>query len=192
LEIYFNEEIENKIKNEYERLLNNQRKIIIGIAPGASYATKRWTLEGFQDVIDYFTEQHDAKVILFGNEFDKRLIASLNIANKKSVINSAGKYSISETGVLLDFCQVVLTNDSGLLHLASALKKPVVAIFGSTTKELGFFPSTTKNIVVQNNNLKCRPCSHVGRNKCPKDHFKCMKDITADEVIKAVEKITLK
>jgi len=91
----------------------------------------------------------------------------------------------------MDQCNVVLTNDSGLLHLASALKKSVVAIFGSTTEELGFFPSTTKNIVIQNTNLKCRPCSHVGRNKCPKDHFKCMEEITSNEVIKAVEKLIL-
>ncbi len=189
LEIYYNEETEKKIKTNYNKFFNNQDDIFIGIAPGASYATKRWTIDGFQDVINYFIEHHNAKIILFGNGFDRELIGSFNITNRQNILTCAGKHSISETGVLMDLCHVILTNDSGLLHLASALKKPVVAIFGNTTEELGFFPSTTKNIIIQNNNLKCRPCSHVGRNKCPKDHFKCMKDITSNEVIKAVEKM---
>ncbi|MBC8183955.1 lipopolysaccharide heptosyltransferase II [candidate division KSB1 bacterium] len=189
LEIYFNKQTEKKIKTTYEHFINNQDDIFIGIAPGASFATKRWTIEGFQNVITYFIEQQNVKIILFGNKLDRELIESLHITKNQNILNSAGNLSISETGVLMDRCHVVLTNDSGLLHLASALKKPVVAIFGSTTEELGFFPSTTKNIVIQNSNLKCRPCSHVGRNKCLKDHFKCMKDITSNEVIKAVEKL---
>jgi lipopolysaccharide heptosyltransferase II len=191
LEIHFNNQIEQKIKNYYKDFLNNKNDLIIGIAPGASFATKRWTLDGFQDVINYFIEHHKTKIILFGNKFDRELIHSAQISNEHNILNSAGKHSISETGVLMDHCDVVLTNDSGLLHLTTALKKPVVAIFGSTTEELGFFPSTTNNIVVQNSDLKCRPCSHVGRNKCPKDHFKCMKEITSKEVIKAIEKLIL-
>jgi ADP-heptose:LPS heptosyltransferase len=78
------------------------------------------------------------------------------------------------------------------MHLAEALKKKVVAIFGSTSEELGFFPYTTQYTVVQNENLKCRPCSHIGRKKCPKGHFKCMKEISADDAIKAIEELLRK
>jgi lipopolysaccharide heptosyltransferase II len=191
LEIHFNNQIEQKIQNYYKDFLNYENDLIIGIAPGASFATKRWTLDGFQEVVYYFIEHHKTKIILFGNKIDRELIHSAQISNEQKILNSAGKHSISETGVLMNHCDVVLTNDSGLLHLATALKKPVVAIFGSTTEELGFFPSITNNIVVQNSDLKCRPCSHVGRNKCPKDHFKCLKEITSKEVIKAIEKLIL-
>ncbi len=98
-----------------------------------------------------------------------------------------GELSLLETATLMSHCDLVLTNDSGLTHLASALKKKVVAIFGSTTEHLGFFPYLTEHIVVQNNKLSCRPCTHIGRDKCPKGHFKCMKEITAEQVINAIE-----
>ncbi|UCE05580.1 MAG: glycosyltransferase family 9 protein, partial [bacterium] len=97
--------------------------------------------------------------------------------------------SLLESATLMNHCDLVLTNDSGLMHLATALKKKVVAIFGSTTEELGFFPYTTEHIVIQNNNLNCRPCSHVGRKKCPKGHFKCMKEIEVGQVVGAVEEL---
>jgi heptosyltransferase-2 len=80
-------------------------------------------------------------------------------------------------------CSLIITNDSGLMHLASALKIPIVAIFGSTIKSFGFSPFGVKNIIVENNSLNCRPCSHIGRNNCPKKHFKCMKDVTPQLVL---------
>jgi len=192
LDIYFDEKTKQTIKEKYADFLTKSKSIVLGVVPGASFASKRWTPEGFQTVINYFIEQHQAKVILFGNASDRELIKSLNIKNSQAVLNTAGELSILETGAVMDYCDVVITNDSGLMHLASALEKKVVAIFGSTTEELGFFPSTTEHIVIENKNLKCRPCSHVGRDKCPKKHFKCMKEITSAEVINAVEQLLFK
>ncbi len=191
LDIYFDEKTKQSIKEKYTDILTKSKSLVLGVVPGASFATKRWTAEGFQTVINYFVRQHQAKVILFGNASDRELIKSLDIKNSQAVLNTAGKLSILETGAVMDYCDLIITNDSGLMHLASALKKKVVAIFGSTTEELGFFPSTTEHIVIENKNLKCRPCSHVGRHKCPKKHFKCMKEITSHEVINAVEKLIL-
>ncbi len=188
-DIYFDEAIDRKITNQYQFFLHQNDKKIIGIAPGASFATKRWTIEGFQAVIDYFCHQAKNKIILFGDAIDKVLIESLNIKNNPNILDVAGALSILESAKLMDHCRLILANDSGLLHVASALKKPVVAIFGSTTEELGFFPLTTQHIVVQNYNVKCRPCSHIGKRTCPKGHFKCMKEITPPQVIAAVEKM---
>jgi heptosyltransferase-2 len=70
------------------------------------------------------------------------------------------------------------------MHLACATKTPVVAIFGSTVKEFGFSPYKNKNIIIENESLKCRPCSQIGKEKCPKKHFKCMIDLTPDIVEK--------
>jgi len=129
------------------------------------------------------------RIILFGSRPDREIVKSFSIEKPQFVLNTTGELSLLETAALMNHCDLVLTNDSGLLHLTSALKKKVVAIFGSTTEQLGFFPYVTEHIVVQNNSLKCRPCSHIGRKKCPRRHFKCMKEITADHVISAINEI---
>lgn len=64
------------------------------------------------------------------------------------------------------------------MHLALAVNVPVIAIFGSTVKEFGFMPYKGKSLVLENNSLSCRPCSHFGLGECPQKHFKCMLDIT--------------
>jgi lipopolysaccharide heptosyltransferase II len=189
LEFYVDADVKNQVKQKYGNFWHETNQSIIGIAPGAHHPTKRWTSEGFSAVINYLVDKGNYKIILFGNLDDRKIVASLAIHSSQNVLNTAGELSLCETGALMDFCDLVVTNDSGLVHLASALKKKVVAIFGSTTEELGFFPYLTEHIIVQNNSLKCRPCSHIGRKKCPKKHFKCMKDIPAGQVIDAIENI---
>jgi heptosyltransferase-2 len=87
-------------------------------------------------------------------------------------------------------CYKFVANDSGLLHLAAARKRDVVAIFGPTVQEFGFHPYGTENKVVERLNLYCRPCSHIGGEACPEGHFRCMKEITVAEVLKAVRSFT--
>jgi heptosyltransferase-2 len=92
-----------------------------------------------------------------------------------------------ETAAALDYCNVVVSNDSALMHIAAARKRSIVAIFGSTVKEFGFFPYRTRHIVVERTDVRCRPCSHIGLDHCPKKHFRCMKEITAPDVMNALE-----
>jgi heptosyltransferase-2 len=77
----------------------------------------------------------------------------------------------------------MISNDSGLMHLGAALNIPLVAIFGSTVEELGFFPNSPKAVVVENHGLYCRPCSHIGRSDCPEKHFRCMREISIDKIM---------
>ena len=190
LDIFINEETETRVVEKYSDFLNYSPGLTIGIAPGAKHATKQWTVEGFSSVINNFVRNKNARIVLFGSDAEQEIVQSLSIDKSPLVLNVCGKLSLLETAALMNHCDLVLTNDSGLTHLAEALKKKVVAIFGSTTEELGFFPYTTQYTVVQNENLKCRPCSHIGRKKCPKGHFKCMKEISADDdVIKAIEEL---
>ena len=83
----------------------------------------------------------------------------------------AGSLTLLETATALDHCGVVVTNDSGLMHVASGRGRPIVAIFGSTVKEFGFFPYGTRNVVVERGGLACRPCSHIGLITAPKGIF---------------------
>ncbi len=187
LDIFFDEKVERRSFDKCSNFLNDLSGLIIGIAPGAKHATKRWTAEGFSTVINFFVSNKNARIILFGGDADREIVKSFSIQKHQLVLNTIGELSLLEAAALMNYCDLVLTNDSGLMHIAAALKKKVVAIFGSTTEELGFFPYLNEQTILQNNNLKCRPCSHIGRKKCPKGHFKCMKEITADHVISAME-----
>ncbi len=189
LDIFFNEETEIRVFERHSNFLNNSPGLTIGIAPGAKHATKRWTAEGFSKVINFFINNRNARIILFGSKADQEILQSLSIERTQFVLNATGELSLLETAALMNHCNLVLTNDSGLMHLASALKKKVVAIFGSTTEHLGFFPYLTEHIVVQNSNLNCRPCTHIGKDKCPRVHFKCMKEIAPEHVICAMEEL---
>ncbi|MDZ7332147.1 MAG: lipopolysaccharide heptosyltransferase II [candidate division KSB1 bacterium] len=189
LEIFVPEQIVTRVEKQYGNFIRGSLGPIIGIASGAKHETKRWTAEGFNAVIRFFIEQQNARVILFGGATDVDFINQLQFSRGDHVLNVAGQLSLLETAALMAHCDLMLTNDSGLMHLATALRKKVVAIFGSTTEQLGFFPYLTEYLVVQNDMLSCRPCSHIGRKRCPKGHFKCMKDISADQVIAAMLKL---
>jgi heptosyltransferase-2 len=86
-------------------------------------------------------------------------------------------------------CQLLVANDSGLMHVAEAVGTPLIAIFGSTTRELGFFPQLAASRVVENRDLACRPCSHLGYRQCPRGHFRCMREILPPEVLAQAEKM---
>ena len=100
-------------------------------------------------------------------------------------INFCGKLTLLESAAMLSYADVVITNDSFLMHAANAVGKKIVAIFGSTVKEFGFFPYGVDNKIMEVANLNCRPCSHIGREYCPKKHFKCMMDTRPDAVYDA-------
>jgi ADP-heptose:LPS heptosyltransferase len=69
---------------------------------------------------------------------------------------------------------LVITHDTGMMHIAAAFKKPIVAIWGNTTPRFGMYPYETHHYNLQVNGLECRPCSRIGFDRCPKGHFSCM------------------
>ena len=87
--------------------------------------------------------------------------------------------------------KLFITNDSGPMHIATAFDVPTLAIFGPTTRELGFFPYGEGHRVVEVKDLACRPCALHGGKKCPLGHFKCMKDIHADEVFRNAKEMLI-
>jgi heptosyltransferase-2 len=93
------------------------------------------------------------------------------------VLDLAGRLPLLASAAALARCDVVLTNDSGLMHVAAALGVPAVALFGSTAPQLGFAPYRSPARVLGVEGLPCRPCTHVGRPACPLGHFRCMRGI---------------
>jgi lipopolysaccharide heptosyltransferase II len=173
------------------KLKLNQFEKVIGICPGSKHFTKRWQKEKFAEVAVRAAQEYHAKVLLFGGKEERsdcEFVAEVvsKRISPQAVSNFAGEFSLLETAAAMEFCDVVVTNDSGLMHLAAAKQRKIVAVFGSTVKEFGFAPYGTEAIVIENTLLECRPCTHIGRKDCPKDHFRCMTDITPEQVLGAV------
>ena len=173
-ELFHDGKIPTKIRNSLEN------KNIIIMAPGAGYFTKRWLPEYFAKLADKLIDKYNAEVYLIGSSADKKVCSEIRKSMNNYVHDLSGNFSILETSAIIDASDALITNDTGMMHVAVSQKKPVLAFFGSTTEELGFFPYGQKYKVLENKDLNCRPCSHVGRDKCPKRHFKCMKEISPE------------
>lgn len=140
------------------------------IHPFASKATKEWP---FFAELGSILSDDGLNVIYIGN-------GEMNVPS--SADNKTGKVSLSALIEFIAQSAIFITTDSGPMHIATALNIPTIAIFGPTTKELGFYP-TFKNIkVIEYACLKCRPCHIHGSSYCYKKHFKCMLDIGVEEV----------
>lgn len=177
----------NKMPNEF-------RNGFYVLVLGGKYKTKRLPVEKSIELCDKINRP----IVLIGgkNEYSDSLKIEnffrkekddddvSDILNKRTTIhNLCGKLSILESAWILKLSNVVYTNDTGFMHIASALQKKVVSIFGSTHPSLGFFPYKTNFYVYQNTNISCRPCTKIGLNRCPAGHFKCMNELKFDHII---------
>lgn len=167
------------------------QRTLIGVCPSAKHNNKMWLKERFAETAAVLTREQGGAVLLFGagESEEHRCQEVKDMIEQQSpgltVLNLAGRLSLLQTAAMMDHCSVVVTNDSGLMHLAAARKRKVVAIFGPTVRELGFFPYGTTSAVIENLSLSCRPCTHIGLPFCPKGHFRCMNEIHATQVVDA-------
>jgi len=162
------------------------RDTVVGINAGSVWATKRWLPEGFAAVADRIIHDLGASVVFVGGDKDSGTMNTILSMMKEKPINWVGQTTLQELVAVIARSQTFLTNDSGPLHIAVASQVPTVAIFGPTTRELGFFPYGPGHQVIERD-LACRPCGLHGADKCPLGHFRCMKEISADEVFQAVK-----
>jgi lipopolysaccharide heptosyltransferase II len=166
---------------------------VVGLCPGSRHATKRWPGERFAELAVRLAREQEAAILIFGGPDDGEIAALIaewvaREVGPERVAPFAGKLTLLETAAAFQYCDVVVTNDSGLMHVASAMNRKVVAIFGSTVREFGFFPVGNEHIVIEQQGLSCRPCSHIGRPSCPEDHFRCMLDTTVQQVCEMVRR----
>ncbi|MEM9390913.1 MAG: lipopolysaccharide heptosyltransferase II [Bacteroidota bacterium] len=158
---------------------------LVAICPGASFTNKRWLADRFAELANKLATK-GKKIVLLGGRQDETLCAEIEATMLTRPLNFTGKLSLLGSATLLSKVELAITNDSGLMHLAQSQGTAVVAIYGPTVKELGYFPMPVKSTVVQAD-VACRPCTHNGLNHCPKKHFNCMKLISTDQVFKASE-----
>lgn len=158
----------------------------IGLCPGAKHFTKRWPKEYFIELAKNL-ELNGYKVVLFGGKDEKDTLKDIAKELKEPINLCNG--TILKTAANMRMCGFIYTNDSGAMHLACSVKVPVIAFFGSTVREFGFFPYEAQNVVLEIKNLPCRPCTHIGRKTCPLTHFKCMRDITPELAFTSLKRL---
>src|SRR5205809_4216588 len=160
---------------------------LAALAPGAAHATKRWPVAHWSALIERLGAAGYRPVIVGGPE-DRGLAQQLVAEGGGAVASAAGEFSLQETGALLARARVVVSGDTGVMHMATGVGTPVVALFGPTVGQFGFFPYRARAAVLERA-LDCRPCSATGTAACPLGHHRCLADITPEEVAAAVERL---
>jgi heptosyltransferase-2 len=158
------------------------RERAIALAPGARHLTKRWPTKYFVALAKHYAANGYA-IRLFGSSLERELCERVALGvGGTGVRNFAGELSLSGTALELAKCAAAVTNDSGLMHLASAVGTPTLAVFGPTVKGFGFAPRAQSARIIENAGLYCRPCTTHGSERCPEGHFRCMLEVSPETV----------
>jgi lipopolysaccharide heptosyltransferase II len=161
------------------RSLAHERPMI-AVAPGAAHATKRWPLGHWQALIRRLVAQ-GFDVSIMGGADDATIGGELSQTAEGRVVSAAGAFGLQGTGALLRRSAALVSGDTGVMHMATGVGTPVVALFGPTVEAFGFFPYTNRARVLELA-LPCRPCSSKGGPSCPLGHHRCMIDILPETV----------
>lgn len=191
LDYYISEKDKVELPTEFQ---NN----FVAIVVGAKHFTKQIPTEKIIEIC----QKTDFPIVLLGDKLDseksKIIISEIEKAEieqasrlfKKSIFDACGKFTINQSASIIQQSKIVITADTGLMHIAAALKKTIISVWGNTVPDFGMFPylPAENSVIIENKNLKCRPCSKIGFDKCPQKHFKCMMEIDVDEFLKIINK----
>ncbi len=170
-------------KTEEQPLQDN-----IVFAIGGAHATKRLPVSKIISICSKIK----SPIVLLGGKDDAIVGEKIVLAiNEDRVINMCGKTTLQESMQLIKNAKKVITHDTGMMHIAASFQKEIVSIWGNTIPEFGMTPfyadGIDRNIIIQIENLSCRPCSKIGFEKCPKGHFKCMMEIDEEKIIDSLK-----
>ncbi|MCC6138944.1 MAG: glycosyltransferase family 9 protein, partial [Bdellovibrionaceae bacterium] len=158
-------------------------KKIIAIAPGSVWPTKRWPVEEFVRVAQKFIDLQEV-VVIVGSKDEKKFGEHI-FSQVPQVMDLCGKTNLVELTEVLAACDLLISNDSGSMHMAATTNTPIVTVFGPTVLDFGYQPWSNDFEVVETKGLKCRPCTSHGGAVCPIGTHECMKMIRSDRVITA-------
>lgn len=162
---------------------------LVALAPGSVWATKRWPAERYSALGRLLTDR-GFSLVLLGSADDAALCAEVvSAVGSRRATSAAGKFSLLGAAELIRRCAMLVSNDSAPMHIAVAMRVPVIAIFGPTVPAFGFAPRGPRDSVIGQEGLACRPCSIHGGPRCPIDTFECMLSITAAQVLARAEPI---
>jgi ADP-heptose:LPS heptosyltransferase len=164
-----------------QTLLPSFRKGYVGLSIGAQHETKKLPLESLVRIC----QRLDYPVIILGGPEDRSLGDSLVAALPgKEILNGCGSYTIHQSASLVRQARLLITHDTGLMHIGAAFHKKIISVWGNTVPRFGMYPYRTdpSSVQFEVSGLSCRPCSKIGYQKCPKKHFRCMLDQDLDGI----------
>ena len=175
----------NVINQKHKFSIANSKYIAFVI--GAAHATKRLPVEKIIDICNGL----NLPVILLGGKEDFENGELISTKSTGYVLNLCSKLNLNQSASIVKQAELVITHDTGLMHIAAAFRKKIISVWGNTIPEFGMYPyyptseneGIFKNNMVEVKGLNCRPCSKIGYDKCPKGHFKCMQMIDTEGVI---------
>jgi len=162
-----------------ERALDRQP--FAALAPGAAHATKRWPIRHWCALAEQLRNM-GCGLVAVGGDGDRELASQLGAG----VHNAAGEFTLLETGACLARSAVLVSGDTGVMHMATGVGTRVLALFGPTVEPFGFFPYAGRAVVFERD-LGCRPCSAMGTEHCPLGHHRCLEEVFPDQVAAAVQ-----
>ncbi|MEO6864874.1 MAG: glycosyltransferase family 9 protein [Gemmatimonadaceae bacterium] len=166
-----------------DRLLQHRNRPMLALAPGSAWHTKQWPGYGALAALLVALLANDHDIAIIGGPDDVAAAAEIKLrVPSERIIDAVGKLSLLGSAELIRRSAALATNDSSPQHLASAMGTPTVTIFGPTVPEFGFGPLAPGSRTVGNHALTCRPCDRHGPAVCPLGHWRCMNEISPDEV----------
>lgn len=164
----------------------------VGVVIGAALNTKKLPVRKLKELCELINHP----IILLGGPEDRTEGEEIASIDPIKIYNACGKFSLHESAHMVQLAKLVVTHDTGLMHIAAAFKKPIISIWGNTVPEFGMGPyygnEKVKNEIFEMKQLGCRPCSKIGYRKCPKGHFKCMELQDTKQITQSVHSFLLK
>ncbi len=157
---------------------------ILILCPGSEFGSaKRWPVGRYQETARYYLDR-DFQVAIVGSQGDRAIAEQIAGLPGEGIVNLAGRTTLVEVVEILSGARIVISNDSGLMHIAAAVRAPLIAVYGST--DPGFTPPLGDTSTVIRLGLDCSPCF---KRECPLGHLDCLNNITAGQVVSAADKI---
>jgi heptosyltransferase-2 len=151
----------------------------VGLSIGAQHETKKLPPESLITLC----QKLDYPVVILGGPEDRERAELIRTALPgKDIYNGCGKYNIHQSASLVRQSRLLITHDTGLMHIGAAFQKKIISVWGNTVPRFGMYPygADPSSVQYEVNGLSCRPCSKIGHQRCPKKHFKCMLDQDLD------------
>ena len=160
---------------------DNFKKEYIAFAIGAQHSTKRLPKEKIISICKKISQP----IAILGDNNDFAVAEEIKNSIGDNILNTCGKYNLNQSASIVRQAKLLITHDTGLMHIAAALKKKIISVWGNTIPEFGMYPyfAGEGSEIIEVKDLKCRPCSKIGYKKCPKKHFKCMNDINEEKIV---------
>jgi len=160
----------------------------VGLSIGAQHDTKKLPVES---LVILSRKLAYPVVILGGPEDREKAELIISSLPGRDILNACGAYSIHQSASLVRQASVLISHDTGLMHIGAAFQKKIISVWGNTVPRFGMFPyrADPSSVQFEVKDLACRPCSKIGYQKCPKKHFKCMLEQDLDAIASAAKQL---